>query len=108
MDSTRLGLKQLGFEDDEIERDFVPAIALRNYIGVGHVFIALLSREQLKIIHSFAERAEDAFRRMLQNLFEMIDAGDDLDIPPYELRGAREEVNRIIETMSANAPPDAR
>lgn len=39
--AVRLGLRQLGYADDSIESDFIPALALRNQIDVGHVSLAL-------------------------------------------------------------------
>jgi hypothetical protein len=42
MDSARAGLRQLGYPDLEIERDFIPAMALRSHIDVAHVYLGVL------------------------------------------------------------------
>ena len=64
-DAARVGLRQLGYADAEIERLFLRAMALRNEIDVGHVSLALLTRRQLSILHGYTEGAERAFREML-------------------------------------------
>jgi len=46
-------LEELGYSEDEIEGHFIPAIALRNEIDVGHVGLCNFKTKQLKIIHSY-------------------------------------------------------
>lgn len=74
-DAVREGLEGLGYERKAIERLFIPAMALRNEIDVGHVSLALLTREQLRTIHSYTEIAESAFRSMLDRVVSTIGAG---------------------------------
>ena len=105
LDAARSGLKQLGYTVENIERDFTPAIALRNQVGVGHVFVALLTRDQLEVLHAYTERAEFAWRKMLDRAIARIEAGD-FDVAPYELQQAPDNVVRIIEKLKANAPLD--
>ncbi|NQU69835.1 MAG: hypothetical protein HQ514_04760, partial [Rhodospirillales bacterium] len=76
LDATRTGLRELGIENENIERDFVPAIALRNHVGVGHALIALFTSDQLKVLHEYTERAENAFRDMLDTMIQKIESGD--------------------------------
>ncbi len=63
-DAVRARLTELGFTDDEIEGDYLPAMALRNEIDVGHVDLSLFKRDHLQLIHGYTERAESAFRTL--------------------------------------------
>jgi len=103
LDAARSGLQQLGFADEEIERDFIPAIALRNHVGVGHAVIGLFTRDQLKVLHTYTERAETAFRKLLDSIIQKIESGD-FEIAPYELHGLPASVVRIIDRLRANTP----
>ena len=44
-DAVRTGLRTLGLSDNQIEYDFIPAMALRNEIDVGHVELGLFTME---------------------------------------------------------------
>ena len=103
LDAARSGLQQLGFADEEIERDFIPAIALRNQVGVGHVAIALFTADQLKVLHAYTELAETAFRKLLDSIIQKIESGD-FEIAPHELHGPPASVVQIIDRLRANAP----
>lgn len=103
LDAARSGLQKLGYADEEIERDFIPAIALRNHVGVGHVVIALFTSEQLKVLHAYTERAESVFRELLDSIIQKIESGD-FEIAPYELHEPPDSVVRIIDRLRANAP----
>lgn len=99
-DAVRNALAELGYVEEEIEGDFLPAMALRNEIDVAHVELGLFTMNQLKTIHSYTERAETAFRGLFERIFEAIDAGT-WDVPNYELgspsRGAVALVERLRE-----------
>ena len=49
-DAVRAGLRTLGFAGKDIEADYIPAMALRNEIDVGHVDLALFKVDQLAVI----------------------------------------------------------
>ena len=102
MDSARAGLSQLGFESEEIERDFVSVIALRNYLDVGHPSLALFEEGQLAVVHDFCEGVEQPFRDMLARLIDQISEGA-LEIAPYEATAPRSEVMAIIDRIAARA-----
>jgi|SRR5215471_13548030 len=74
-EAARVGLTNLGYSQPEIERLFLPAMALRSAIDVGHVSLALLTRQQLTILHSYTERAEIAFREMLDRALTAVENG---------------------------------
>jgi hypothetical protein len=74
-DAVRAGLRQLNFSTNDIERNFLPAMALRNQIDVGHVEFGLFTMEQLRPLHAYIERAESAFRDLLDRVLEGIVSG---------------------------------
>lgn len=67
----RAGLRLLGYSDDEIEWSFIPAISLRNDLGVGHPATSILAPEQLEIVHEYADRAESSFREFLKKILDL-------------------------------------
>lgn len=97
-DQVRTSLTQLGYTAEEIERDFIPSMLLRNSIDVGHPMLALFTQRQLKTLHRYADRAERAFRDFLQRLFQVVEAGR-LDIPRYDIGRLDPETRRTIENL---------
>jgi hypothetical protein len=97
-DAIRRGLRAFGISDDDIECDFLPAVALRNEIDVGHVELGLFKMEQLKIIHGFTERAEGAFRTMFEQLLEQIESAK-FEVEAYDPGAPRAEALRLIERL---------
>jgi len=97
-DDVRTALEKLGYTYEEIERDFIPAMLLRNSIDVGHPMLSLFSLPQLETLHKYADRAERAFRDLLVRLFREIESGR-LDIPPYKLDRVDRETEQIIENL---------
>jgi hypothetical protein len=98
-DTIRSGLEKLGYSGTEIERDFLPAVALRNEIDVGHVSLALFKRAQLTVIHRYTERAEEAFRELLKRI--LTEAADgSFQIAAYTDGTPTERTVRVIERMS--------
>lgn len=75
-DAIRNELEKLGYSKDEIEGHFLPAIALRNEIDVGHVGLCIFKAEQLKILHSYAENAEESFRKLLARVLDKVSSGE--------------------------------
>jgi hypothetical protein len=96
----RAGLRILGFSDNQIERDFIPVMALRNEIDVGHVELGLFTMDQLKTIHNFTERAEGAFRDMFERLVSRVESGQ-ADIAPHELGPPRHEAIKPIDLLKS-------
>ena len=105
-DAARAGLRQLGISDDNIERHFIPAMALRNAVDVGHVELGMFTREQLEILHAYTERAEMAFGDLLDQVLTKVESGE-FEIAPYELQGARSEAMELIERLRDHTPPEA-
>lgn len=98
IDSARLGLKKLGFDDDKIESGLVPAIALRNNIDAGHVDLSIFTLEQLTILQSYTEAAENIFRELLSKVFQEIENGT-YEVEQYDESGHRKEAAKIIERL---------
>ncbi|OPX38570.1 MAG: hypothetical protein B1H12_02145 [Desulfobacteraceae bacterium 4484_190.2] len=102
-DAVRTQLRALGFTESEIEGNYLPAIALRNEIDVGHVELGLFRMEQLKMVHAFTERAESAFRIMFQRLIKAIEE-DRFDVTAYKDSKPRKEALDVIERLREYTP----
>lgn len=99
-DAVRVNLSKLGFSESQIESDFIPAMALRNEIDVGHVELGVFSMDQLTILHSYTERAEAAFRNLLKRVITKVETGE-YEIAPYKLQEPRPRAVNIIERLRA-------
>jgi hypothetical protein len=77
-DAVRIGLGKLDYSKDEIDSRFVPAMALRNEIDVGHIKLSLFDRKQLNILHEYTDAAEGHFRSMLRRLIDKLKLDNDL------------------------------
>jgi hypothetical protein len=97
-EAARSGLRALGFSDRDIECDFIPAMALRNEIDVGHVELGLFTMDQLRIIHSFTERAEGAFRELFERMLSRIASGEAI-VAPHELGPPGDGATAVIERL---------
>jgi hypothetical protein len=102
LDAARLQLRTLGFSDVEIERDYIPAIALRNNIDVGHVHLGLFSSDQLAVLHGYAEDAEEPFRVLLGRVLRKVASGE-YQVEPYEIRAAGRDAIDIVERIRTSA-----
>jgi len=77
-DAVRIGLAKLDYSKDEIESNFMPAMALRNEIDVGHAKLSLFKMDQLNILHKYTDAAEGYFRSMLRRLVDKLKLDNDL------------------------------
>lgn len=105
-EAARAGLRTLGFSEDEIEGSLIPALALRNEIDVGHVELGQFTMEQSTILHAYTERAEGAFRDLLNRVLEGVSSGT-FEIPPHELMRPRREALTVIDRLRKYTPPEA-
>jgi len=95
MESARKELSKLGFENDEIESFYIPAIALRNKVDVAHVDLSIFSLEHRQVLHTYTEKAEIEFRKLFQRLFSKIE-DKSYFLPEYDnLKPRTEAVNTI-------------
>jgi hypothetical protein len=97
-DAVRANLAMLGYPEIQIESDFIPAMVLRNEIDVGRVELGVFTMGQLRVLHSYTERVEAAFRDLLRRVIAKVDAGE-FEIAPYSLQKPRPEAVKIIETL---------
>ena len=105
-DAARAGLSALGYTDDDIEADYLPAMALRNEIDIGHVELGVFKPAQLQVLHAYAERAENAFKDLLNGLLEKVATGE-FEMDSYELGPPRPEALQVIERLRRSTPPGA-
>jgi hypothetical protein len=101
-DAVRAGLQELDFSETEIEADYIPAMALRNEIDVGHVDLSLFKVEQLALIHGYTEHAENAFRLLLKRVMERVASGS-FEVEAYEPASAAGEAVKIVERLRGHA-----
>ena len=101
-DAVRAGLLSLGFSETEIEADYIPAMALRNEIDVGHVDLSLFKADHLAVIHGFTEHAETPFRNLLKRVLERL-ASDDFEIPQYDPAPAFGKAVEIVKRLKEHA-----
>lgn len=101
-DAVRTGLLQLGFSETEIEADYLPAIALRNKIDVGHVYLSSFKVDQLALIHAYTDRAEIAFKLLLKRVLEKLGSGS-FEVKPYKPKTADGEVLKILKRLQEHA-----
>jgi hypothetical protein len=71
IDRARAGLRSLGYSEAEIEWSFIPAIVLRNSLGVGHPSTSILSPDRLEVVHEYADHAEAPFRSLLKKILDL-------------------------------------
>lgn len=100
IDAARRGLSKLGIDDATIETDFVPVIALRNSLDVGHPSLAMFKQEHLAILHRFCESVEEPFRKMLAHVLDRLRDGT-LDLAPYEKSEPSRNAVSIIEQIGS-------
>lgn len=74
-DLVRSKLIELGYNKRDIEGRFLPAMVLRDKFDVAHVSLSVLSRDQLQVLHRYADTAEQGFRDMLKRLMQAYDEG---------------------------------
>jgi hypothetical protein len=99
IDAARRGLGTLGYSPEEIERDFVPSMALRSTIGSAHVGLALFTPRQLRVLHRYTERAERAFRELLQRVLGRVEEGLST-LTPYLDPAPSNEAQRVIQRLA--------
>lgn len=97
-DAVRVGLKQLGYSEAEIERHFIPTMLLRNEIDVGHVDLSVFTLDQLQTIHQYTSLMEKVFRSMLRRVIEQARSGQ-FQAPAHSDLAARKEATKIIENL---------
>lgn len=97
-EAARKGLAKLDFSEEEIEADYIPAMALRNEIDVGHVDLSLYKQNDLSLIHGYVGHAERAYRKLLQRILTRVEAGK-YEVAPYQRSSADSKAVAVIDKL---------
>ena len=97
-DAVRRSLAVLEYSDEEIERDFIPVMALRDEIDVGHVDLSLYTRRQLNALHRYTQAADNVFSELLQRLMLHMEKGS-FTLIPHAPSSPDSVARRIIEKL---------
>lgn len=97
-DAVRRSLAVLEYSDEEIERDFIPVMALRDEIDVGHVDLSLYTRRQLNALHRYTQAADNVFSGLLQRLMLHMEKGS-FTLIPHAPSSPDSVARRIIEKI---------
>jgi hypothetical protein len=104
-DDVRSGIRDLDlFADAEIEAKLIPTLLLRNEFDVGHVSLALLSRDQLRVLHDYTNLAEEALRKLWDAVLKKLEEGT-LSTPPDTSGVITADKEAILETVRQNINP---
>ena len=102
IECAREGLSSLGYSKEEIERNYIPAIALRNTVDVGHVFLSILNEKQLDTIYGFTESSENNFRDLLDRVMDSLTEGT-FCLKEHDDMSPSSDVIRILQRMADQA-----
>lgn len=103
LDAAREGLRKLGYSESEIERDFIPAMCLRNHIDSAHVHLSVFTQRQLRVLHAYTDSAESVFRSMLVKLIEQMQENQ-YDLAQHTDLSASQEAIDIIGRLAQHFP----
>lgn len=103
IEAARAGLSRLGFTSAEVEKWFVPALALRSNLDVAHVSLATFKPDQLRVLHAYTEEAESRFRLLMRRVIAGVKA-ETFEVPPYSADGKDRDAERIIRRMERHFP----
>jgi hypothetical protein len=100
----RKGLRELGYEDEEIEGDFVPITILRSWIDIAHPRVAIYKSTDLQVLYRYMTLAEGRFRDLLRRVIDKVQDGtfslpqaEDLSLDCSERKG----MDRLVEKMKS-------
>jgi len=71
----RVGLKALGYTDEEIEGDFIPITILRSCVDVAHPRVAIYKRDDLQVLYRYLDLVEVKFRDLFQKILIKVQDG---------------------------------
>jgi hypothetical protein len=103
-DSVRGELVKLGYTPEEVERNFIPYLVLRNEFDVSHVSLATFSLDQFKTLHAYSDQAEGVFRSLFQRLLERLENGTYSPIPESDGILSRDR-KKAMEKLAAHLKP---
>lgn len=100
----RIGLRELGYKDEEIEGDFVPITILRSWIDVAHPRVAIYKSTDLQVLYRYMVLADGRFRDLLRRVIDKVQDGtfslpqaEDLSLDSVKQKG----MDRLVEKMKS-------
>jgi len=101
-DEIRNGLRSFGYEDKEIEAEFIPLKLLRDFLDVGHPRTVLLEKEQLKILYVYLFNVELTYKKLFERIFDKIKKeGITFDAGKLKMdKNEKCKFDRLIEKIS--------
>ena len=109
-DDIRRGLRELGYEQEEIEGDFIPIVELRNHFDVGHPRLALFQRRGLDVLYQYLLQSEDNIRALLTRVVTGVCEGT-FELPEDDLTPTRETERRfrkLVTRMGSRLVPSKK
>lgn len=101
-ESARKGLETLGYTKVEIERDFLPIMALRDNMDSGHIKLFKITKEKFQILYKYTDRANGIFKQMLQKLISKIQEGQYFPISYAVSQTKKKVADKVIEKIERN------
>lgn len=107
MDSIRDGLKNLGYDSEEIEGDYIPLVILRNVLDVAHPRIAIFPQKSLSTLYVYLSNTETRFRKLLEKAITAINDGE-LELPHDEVleldASEKKKLEKLVATLRDRNP----
>lgn len=97
-DAVRSGLTTLGIPDLEIERKFMPVMALRSELDVAHVALFKLEPTQLQVVYDYVSLTEGSFRDLFEKILDKVRLGDPVGRPKSSWEPSK-SVSKLIERI---------
>jgi hypothetical protein len=101
IEGARAGLRELGYSDSEIEKWFIPALALRSNLDVAHVSLASFELTKLEGIQGYLEGASVKLRELLTRILGRFDAGEYV-LPPYVPSAHSGTADSVLRRIAEN------
>ena len=103
-DDVRGALKQLKYDDDTIEGDFIPLMILRSFVDVAHPRIKMDELAHRNVLFNYLSHAEQNIRDLLTRV--MVAVQDcSYKLPPQPdinlSKDDKKGMDRLIKTMSS-------
>jgi hypothetical protein len=95
-DRIRKGLREIGINDQLIDRVFVRVLILRSEFDVGHGRLALHDMDDLQLIYRFVATAEAEFRRLFDRIVKGV-AGGTITLPPYTPKAGPSAYSKALQ-----------
>jgi hypothetical protein len=99
MEAARAGLTGLGYSQDDVERLFMPAMMLRSNIDCAHADLSIFTSSQLRVLHTYTEAAETAFRQLLSKVLIEVETGR-FKVAQHTGQGHDRKSAKTIEKMA--------